>query len=81
MLKSPLAAEILEKHRRSQQAGSQHLCAVVVAIVTHLNEKNVDPSPAAAFAMITSTLKDLTERSSNEVGTSLLAKLALTWYL
>lgn len=67
LLSSPLAAEILEKHRNSKQPGSQHLCAAVVAITSYINDKELDPSPAAFFAAIMSTLDDLQGRSSGEV--------------
>jgi hypothetical protein len=67
LLSSPLAAEILEKHRNSKQPGSQHLCAAVVAISSYINEKAIEPSPAAFFAAIMSTLEDLQGRSSGEV--------------
>lgn len=53
---SRLVNEILARHGRSQQPESQQLCAILAALVDVIKSQQSEPTPAALFAAIMTSL-------------------------
>jgi len=52
-----LAADILQRHRNSTQQDSKQLCLILSAVLETLEQSKIQPTPAALFASLVSTLQ------------------------
>jgi hypothetical protein len=62
-----IAAEIMSRHRKSQQPESQQVCAVLGAVQEVVRAEGLEVTPTALFAALMSALENDATRATPEV--------------